>query len=154
MELEGVLADRTAWTPVGHCPIEKALELVGSRTAILTLREAYYGTTRFEHFCERVGMARAATSTRLKSLVDAGLMERRSYQDEGSRARDEYVLTPSGRALEPVVLGLLTWSEDHLDLEGMRLSHPGCTEPIQARLVCAAGHIVADDELRAHVPNR
>ena len=46
--LQGALTDRTTWSAVGECPIERTIALVGTKSALLILREAYYGTTRFE----------------------------------------------------------------------------------------------------------
>ena len=70
--LQGRLADRDAWSAVGECPIEKTMALLGTKSAMLILREAYYGTTRFDDFCARVGITRAAAAARLNELVDAG----------------------------------------------------------------------------------
>ena len=49
--LRGVLADRDKWSAVGECPIEKTMTLAGTKSAMLLMREAYYGTTRFDDFC-------------------------------------------------------------------------------------------------------
>ena len=56
--LQGRLTDRDAWSAMGECPIEKTMALLGTKSAMLILREAYYGTTRFEDFCHRVGITR------------------------------------------------------------------------------------------------
>ena len=63
--LQGALADRDAWSAAGECPIERTIEVVGTKSAVLILREAYYGTTRFEDFCRRVGITKAAAAARL-----------------------------------------------------------------------------------------
>ena len=44
-------------TPVDRCPISRALSVVGNRSVMLIMREAYYGTTRFDDFARRVGIA-------------------------------------------------------------------------------------------------
>jgi DNA-binding HxlR family transcriptional regulator len=62
--LQGGLAERDTWSAVGHCPIEKTMALVGTKSAMLIMREAYYGTTRFDDFARRVGITKAATSAR------------------------------------------------------------------------------------------
>ena len=54
----GRLADRDAWSAVGKCPIEKTMALLGTKSAMLIMREAYYGTTRFEDFWRRSGSPR------------------------------------------------------------------------------------------------
>src|SRR5215217_4569571 len=79
--LQGRLADRETWSAVGECPIEKTMALLGTKSAMLIMREAYYGTTRFEDFWRRVGVTKAAAAGRLSDLVEAGLLERRPYQE-------------------------------------------------------------------------
>src|SRR5215208_364650 len=75
--LQGSLADRDTWSAVGECPIEKTMALLGTKSAMLIMREAFYGTTRFEDFWRRVGVTKAAASARLTELVVAGRLERR-----------------------------------------------------------------------------
>src|SRR5581483_4074411 len=73
-----------------HCPINRAMGLVGSRSAMLIMREAFYGTRRFDDFVQRVGMAPATASTHLRALTEAGLLQRQPYREPGGRTRDEY----------------------------------------------------------------
>jgi DNA-binding HxlR family transcriptional regulator len=145
--LQGSLADRERWSAVGHCPIEKTMALLGTKTTRLLRREAYYGTTRFEDFWRRVGVTRAAAAARLGDLVDAGLLERRPYREPGQRRRDEYVLTGTGRDFMPVVWALFEWGRKHVDDSRLRLSHLGCGEQAGVEIRCAAGHEVPADEL-------
>ena len=60
--LQGTLADRDAWSAVGQCPIEKTMALLGTKSAMLIMREAYYGTTRFDDFWRRIGVTKAAAA--------------------------------------------------------------------------------------------
>ncbi|WP_243842827.1 helix-turn-helix domain-containing protein [Mumia sp. ZJ430] len=155
MILKGVLSDRDAWSAVGHCAIEKAVEVVGTRTAMLVMREAYYGTTRFDDFAERVGMTRAATATRLSALVEAGLLEQRDYREEGQRTRKEYVLTDAGRDLVPVVWALFQWGRKHLPSETiLELAHHDCGAPVDVEVRCADGHEVGLDDVELRLPRR
>ena len=122
--LQGRLADRDAWSAVGECPIEKTMALLGTKSAMLILREAYYGTTRFDDFCRRVGITRAAAAARLNELVDAGLLMRRPYREPGQRGREEYVLTPAGVDFMPVVWSMFEWGRRHLPTRSrLRLAH-------------------------------
>ena len=146
--LQGPLADRDAWSAVGDCPIEKTIALVGSRSAMLIMREAYYGTTRFDDFARRVGITKAATSARLSELVDAGLLTRRPYREPGQRSRDEYVLTDVGRDFMPVVWAMFEWGRRHLPYNAkLRLMHLGCGADASVQIRCADGHLVPPDEL-------
>src|ERR1700752_2028622 len=112
--LEGTLADGDAWSASGQCPIEKTMALLGTKSAMLIMGEAYYGTTRFEDFWRRVGVTKAAASARLNELVDAGLLQRRPYKEPGQRSRDEYVLTEAGIDFMPVVWAMFEWGRRNL----------------------------------------
>ncbi|RKS74435.1 HxlR family transcriptional regulator [Actinomadura pelletieri DSM 43383] len=111
--MEGPLADLGSWK-TDHCSLVKALEIVGTRSSLLILREAYYGTTRFTGFARRVGITERIAARQLRHLTEAGLLARRPYRDEGGRTRDEYVLTEMGRDLLPVVLALMQWGDKYL----------------------------------------
>lgn len=146
--LQGPLADRDSWSAVGKCPIEKTMAVIGTKSAMLILREAFYGTTRFDDFARRVGITKAATSARLAELVDAGLLTRRPYREPGQRVRDEYVLTEAGTDLMPVVWSMFEWGRRHLrDDTRLRLTHLGCGADATVEIRCTQGHLVPPDEL-------
>ena len=111
--MEGPLADLNAWQP-DECSIAKAMDMIGTRSAVLILREAYYGTTRFDGFAARVGITDAAAAGQLRKLTEAGLLAKRPYQEAGKRTRHEYVLTDMGRDLLPAVLALMQWGDVYL----------------------------------------
>jgi DNA-binding HxlR family transcriptional regulator len=143
--------------PVDTCPISRALAVVGNRSTVLILREAYYGTTRFDDFATRVGISESMAAARLRDLVDEGLLERRPYQEPGQRTRYEYVLSEAGADLLPVVLGLGRWGEKHRPLDrpvSWKFTHAGCGERVSTETRCAAGHHVPLDELAIDVPSR
>ena len=145
--LQGRLADRNAWSAVGECPIEKTMALLGTKSAMLIMREAYYGTTRFEDFWRRVGVTKAAASARLNELVDAGLLQRRPYKEPGQRSRDEYVLTDAGRDFMPVVWAMFEWGRRHLPYNPrLRLAHADCGAEATVEVRCERGHRVPPDE--------
>ncbi len=150
--LQGSLADRDAWSTVGECPIEKTMAAVGTKSAMLIMREAYYGTSRFDDFTRRVGITKAATAARLAELVDLGLLARRPYREAGQRSRDEYVLTEAGIDFMPVVWALFQWGPRHLPNRArLRLTHVGCGADATVEIRCAEGHRVAPDELGARL---
>jgi DNA-binding HxlR family transcriptional regulator len=77
------------------CSMARAMDMIGDRWTILILREAYYGVTRFDEFEHYVGAAPNILSTRLKKLVEAGIMVRSPLPEHAGRF--EYVLTKKGR---------------------------------------------------------
>ncbi|WP_230418132.1 winged helix-turn-helix transcriptional regulator [Catenulispora pinistramenti] len=111
--MEGALADLGAWK-TDHCSLTKALEVVGTRSALLILREAFYGTTRFSGFASRIGVTDRAAAHQLRHLTGAGLLAKRPYREDGGRTRDEYVLTDMGRDLFPVIVALMQWGDKYL----------------------------------------
>jgi DNA-binding HxlR family transcriptional regulator len=153
--LQGPLADRDAWSAVGECAIEKTMAVVGTKSAMLIMREAYYGTTRFDDFARRVGITKAATSARLSELVELGLLRRQPYQEPGQRSRDEYVLTDAGVDFMPVVWSLFEWGRHHLPGRNrLRLTHLGCGAEATVEIRCAVGHLVPPDELGMRLANK
>ena len=152
--LQGRLADRDAWSAVGKCPIEKTMALLGTKSAMLIMREAYYGTTRFEDFWRRVGVTKAAASARLNELVDAGLLERRPYKEPGQRSRDEYVLTDAGTDFMPVVWAMFEWGRKHVDDSRLRLAHLDCGAEATVEIRCEEGHHVPPAEVGVQLVKR
>ena len=153
--LQGVLADRDAWSAVGECSIEKTMSALGTKSAMLIMREAYYGTTRFDDFANRVGITKAAAAARLSELVDLGLMTRQPYREPGQRTRDEYVLTESGIDFMPVVWAMFQWGQRHLpSRHRLRLTHLDCGADAVVEIRCAKGHQVPPDELGVEMTRR
>ena len=95
-----------------ECSIARAMEVVGDRWSILLLREAYYGTKRFDEFQYYLGVAPNILSARLKKFVDLGMMTRVPLPEHGGR--HEYVLTEKGRDFFPTYLALKKWGDDWL----------------------------------------
>ena len=113
MELGGSLTERGD-LPVGrYCPIERVLGTIGNRSSMVLLREAMYGTTRFEELVSRTGLTETTTARKLRDLVTAGLLVKRPYREPGQRRRDEYVLTDAGTDLMPALMALLQWGNAH-----------------------------------------
>ncbi|HEY1915697.1 MAG TPA: helix-turn-helix domain-containing protein [Streptosporangiaceae bacterium] len=144
--LTGPLEPRDSWT-AANCPLDRALQVVGTRSAMLLLREAFYGTTRFADFAARVGISEPVAAARLRELADAGLIERAPYQEPGQRTRLGYQLTQQGAELLPALVALMHWGDKWLGSAGVELRHHDCGEPVTAELHCAAGHHPAAGEV-------
>ncbi|UGQ15019.1 helix-turn-helix transcriptional regulator [Yinghuangia sp. ASG 101] len=126
-------------TPFGTwpCSIARAVDLLGDWWTPLVLREAVFGTRRFEEFQRSLGIGRNVLAQRLNRLVDEGLMDRVPYQ--GRPLRHEYVLTPKGRDFFPVLTAILAWGDAWLaDEEGVPvvLRHRTCGRETHAKVVC------------------
>lgn len=107
------------------CSIARALEIVGERWTLLLVRDAFYGIRRYNDFLSHLGIPRAVLAARLNSLIEAGVMEKRRYQE--APPREEYVLTPRGERLWPVLRALTTWGHELSDNGPVYLfSHIDC----------------------------
>jgi DNA-binding HxlR family transcriptional regulator len=92
------------------CPIARSLEAIGDWWSLLIIREALFGLRRFGEFQSKLGMAKNILAVRLRSLVDHGILETAPASD-GS-AYQEYLLTPKGRGVFPILVALRQWSEE------------------------------------------
>lgn len=89
------------------CPIARGLDDVGEWWSLLILRDAMLGVTRFDEFQRSIGLATNMLTRRLQALVQAGLLERRPYQDRP--LRHGYHLTDKGRDFLPVLIAMADW---------------------------------------------
>jgi DNA-binding HxlR family transcriptional regulator len=96
----------------GHmnCSIAQTLDVVGDPWTLLIVRDALFGTTRFDDFQRSLGIPRATLAARLETLVEHGVMERRT--DQARPWRHDYVLTDKGRDLRGVMISLLQWGDE------------------------------------------
>jgi DNA-binding HxlR family transcriptional regulator len=121
-----------------ECSIARTLDIVGEKWALLAVREVFLGNRRFDEMVRRIGAPRDTLAARLRSLVGAGILERRQYREHP--ARYEYRLTQAGRELYPVILTLMRWGDEHLagdDGPPMVLEH-ACGHRLAAQVVCEA----------------
>jgi DNA-binding HxlR family transcriptional regulator len=93
------------------CNLARSFELIGDRWTLLILRSAMYGVRRFDDFQAELDVPRSVLSSRLAGLVDAGIMERREYREEGQRARIEYPLTKMGGQLGLPFFAMTAWGD-------------------------------------------
>lgn len=121
-----------------NCSIARALEVIGERWTLLVLRDAFQGVTRFELFQRRLKVASNVLTKRLNTLTEAGVLERRRYQERPERF--EYVLTDTGRELFPVVVDLMRWGDANLSPRGapVVLRHAGCGGEVGQGAICEA----------------
>src|SRR3954471_22632900 len=154
LQLTGRLSPRESWT-ADRCTLAKSLDVVSTRSAFLILREAFYGTTRFDEFAERVGISKPVAAAPLRELVDQGLLVREDYREPGQRTRQQYRLTEKGDDLFPALAALMQWGDRWLDDRGgpIELRHRGCGETVSVELRCASGPHVPTDDLEA-APHR
>ena len=92
-----------------ECPVARSLDSIGDWWSLLIIRDAFLGLRRFSEFQKNIGLAKNILTVRLRTLVDRGILKTVPASD-GSAYR-EYVLTPKGRGVFPVLVALRQWSE-------------------------------------------
>jgi DNA-binding HxlR family transcriptional regulator len=120
------------------CSIARTLDIVGEKWALLAVREVFLGDRRFDEMVRRTGAPRDTLAARLRTLVSAGILERRQYSEHP--ARFEYYLTDAGRDLYPVIVTLMRWGDHYLageDGPPLVLQHH-CGHELVAQVVCQA----------------
>lgn len=84
------------------CPLAQASQILSERWTLLIIREFIAGSTRFSDIEKGVPtMSPSLLSTRLKSLVEAGILE--------NVQKGMYRLTPAGQELRPIIELMGAW---------------------------------------------
>jgi DNA-binding HxlR family transcriptional regulator len=94
------------------CPIARSLDEIGDWWSMI-IREALFGVRRFGEFQKKLGLAKNILAVRLRALAYHGIL-RTAPASDGS-AYQEYVLTPKGHGVFPVLVALRQWSEEFDD---------------------------------------
>ncbi len=81
--------------------MDSAVRQIGDSWSLLIVWSALQGTTRFDNFQSRLGVARNILASRLSKLVDEGIFVKRPVHS-GAR-RLEYRMTGKGEALRPAL---------------------------------------------------
>jgi DNA-binding HxlR family transcriptional regulator len=96
-----------------ECPLSSTLGIVGEWWTVLILHDVFDGYHRFDQIQTNLGISSSMLTTRLKRLIDAGILTKERYEDHPPR--HEYVLTDLGRSLRPVLVVLAAWGNSRLD---------------------------------------
>jgi DNA-binding HxlR family transcriptional regulator len=97
------------------CPIAATLEVIGDNWTLLLIRDiGLFAKHRNKDFQEAdEGIPSNILASRLKQLVEQGLVEKRLYQEHPPRF--EYHLTKTGRELLPVIKAMAKWGVANID---------------------------------------
>jgi len=98
-------------TSTENCSVQRTLDVIGEKWTLLVLREAFNGVRRFDDMRRHLRVSESVLADRLRTLVDAGVLETAPYQAPGQRSRREYRLTTKGFDLYPILIALLQWGD-------------------------------------------
>jgi DNA-binding HxlR family transcriptional regulator len=91
------------------CSTARALDQIGEWWSLMIVRECMLGTTRFDEFQRRLGIARNILTNRLNHLTEQEILKKTPVGD--SERFFQYRLTPKGEALYPVLVALMQWGD-------------------------------------------
>ncbi len=95
-----------------YCPVALGTEVLADRWTPLIIRELMMGSTRFNDIARCLpGLSRTLLTQRLRHLERKGVVE---LWPAPSGRGHEYRLTPAGKALQPVIIGLGQWAVEFL----------------------------------------
>lgn len=138
--------------PLDRCGMAKASEILGDRWSLLILREAFYGVMRFADMQADIGVPRSILTSRLSKLVEAGLLERFKYREDGARARQAYRLTERGRQLGVVFLAMKQWWDDGDDqAPTVEFVPKSAEEPVKVIITDSSGQEIELADLRVRL---
>lgn len=110
------------------CSVEAALEIIGGKWKGVILFHLINGTKRFNELRRLIpNVTQRMMTLQLRELEADGVVERKIYQQIPPKV--EYSLTPFGRSLEPVLLLVRDWGNQHMDaIIERRSQHPPLEE--------------------------
>lgn len=119
--------------------VRRALDLIGDRWTLLILLSAFCGVQRFDEWKSLHGISPSILSSRLKRLIERGILEQQPVEP-GSR-RQRYTLTDMGADLYNWALAVWSWERSWVyrdTVHPVRLVHKTCGHSTSANFVC--GH--------------
>jgi DNA-binding HxlR family transcriptional regulator len=130
------------------CSIAAALTVLGEKWSLLVVRELSLGVHRFDQIQRHTGAPRDILANRLRRLEEAGVLEKRPYQERP--LRHDYHLTEAGNELRPILLTLSQWGEKWTSqVNAVDWVHT-CGEVVDITHTCATcGEAVTGLDLRA-----
>lgn len=94
--------------------IREVLDRIGDKWTVLVIGTLRDGPRRYSELHEVVpGISQRMLTLTLQQLARDGLVSRTAYAEVPPRV--EYALTPLGRSLLDVVMGLSTWAVTHYE---------------------------------------
>jgi len=140
--------------PRSHCPISYTLEIVGDKWTLLIIRDIIFGDKKtFNEFLQSdENIARNILSSRLKSLVEHGILQKSPHPSD--RRKEIFTLTSPGMDLIPLILQVADWGTKHYDkadhFPDLLGSHPYNTsrniQKLQYKVITSR---LAEDEKRS-----
>jgi DNA-binding HxlR family transcriptional regulator len=122
---------------VRPCSVARSLQIIGDRWSFLVIREMFFGTTRFDDFVAKLGIASNILTDRLQRLTQFEIASKQRYQDKPERF--EYRFTKKGRDLYGAMIVMMRWGDQWLSggKPPLILHHETCRHDFYAEVTCS-----------------
>lgn len=130
------------------CGIAQSLGVLGDGWTFLIVRDVAGGVTRFDGLQRELGISRRALTERLAGLVSDGVLAKVAYSTRPPR--HDYVLTPKGEGLLPVLVALQDWGARHVLGDGSVSAGITADSAESRRVGELVGHLVPPVTLTGH----
>ena len=139
--------------PLDDCGMALLAQTLGDKWMLLIIRQVFYKVTRFEDIRRELNIPRAVLSSRLKTLVDMGILRKEQYQSEGQRKRFSYTLNAAGFDLLPLLMEAMHWGDKHLRNQDSNLImlNADNQQEVRRAFVDELGEVVTMDKIRFRV---
>ena len=105
-----------------HCTIEAGIAMIGGKYKVMILYYLMQGALRYNQIAKALPKATPKMlSQQLKELESDGIIKRILYPVVPPKT--EYLLTPLGEALKPVIESLCAWSQYYYEACGVEDIH-------------------------------
>lgn len=95
-----------------NCPVERTVNLIGSKWTLLILRDLFTGTKRFGELRTSLkGVSPKTLTDKLRELETRGLIQRKIYPEVPPRV--EYSLTTRGQSMKAIFDAMQEWGTQH-----------------------------------------
>jgi DNA-binding HxlR family transcriptional regulator len=89
-----------------NCSLARSLDVLGDWWNVLIVREALWGTSKFDDFQRNLGMSKSILSKRLKLLLEHEIL---CKHNRGGSI--DYSLTEKGREINAIIVSMLQWGD-------------------------------------------
>ena len=106
-------SDRETGFARSKCAVASTLDIVGDKWSLLVIRDLFAGTSTYGELLDAAErIPTNILADRLKRLEDAGIVEKKAYQERP--VRFAYSLTPKGRDMGEILLAIVRWGRKHI----------------------------------------
>ena len=137
MDPKKLISPKEIGKAILNSPVEFALQILGDRCTLLILKNIWLGQRKFEDFINEIGVSRGTLSSRLKFLVDHGVVYKDIYQS--APRRYEYKLTDKGLGTYPIASYLWQWNNEWTENSDVpdELIHTTCGNYLELSTNCS-----------------